>query len=91
VSYDEPGPLCWSVDAPVIVVLGLALYRKFVSTHGDNYVHMSQGEARLIPQQMGVNQKIDKIDHWGEFLTIGALVAGLGLACIYVYSALNAR
>jgi hypothetical protein len=75
----------------VVVVLGLALYRKFVSTPGDNYVHMSDGEARLVPHQIAVNQKINKIDHWGEVLTVVALVAGLGLACIYVYSALNAR
>ena len=75
----------------VVVVLALALYRKFVSTRGDNYVHMSEGGARLIPHQIAVNQKIDKIDHWGEFLTIVALVAGLGLACMYLYSALNAR
>ena len=75
----------------VLVVLGLALYRKFVSTHGDNYVHMSEGGARLIPHQITVNQKIGKVDHWGEILTVVALVAGLGLACIYVFSALNGR
>lgn len=75
----------------VVVVLGLALYRKFVSIHGDNYVHVSEGEARMIPHQLAVNQKIDKIDRCGEILTIVTLLAGLTLACMYVYTALNAR
>lgn len=75
----------------VVTVLGFALYRKFVSIHVDNYVHMSEGEARLIPDQVAVNQKIAKIDHWGEILTVVTLIAGLALACIYVYNALNAR
>jgi hypothetical protein len=75
----------------VVVVLGLALYRKVVSIHGDNYVHVSEGEARLIPHQVAVNQKIDNIDGWGEILTIVTLLAGLTLACIYVYAALNAH
>jgi hypothetical protein len=57
-----------------IVVLGLALYRKFVSNDADNYVHMSEGEARLLPHQVAVNQKIDKIDRWGEILIVVTLV-----------------
>ena len=58
-----------------IVVLGLALYRKFVVMRGDNYVHISEGEARLIPHQITVNQQISQIDRWGEVLTIATLIA----------------
>ncbi|HEY1949942.1 MAG TPA: hypothetical protein VGG97_23220 [Bryobacteraceae bacterium] len=75
----------------VLAVLGLALYRKFTSTQADNYVHVSEGEARLISHQVAVNQKIEKIDRLGETLTIITLFAGLALACIYVYSALYSR
>ena len=71
-----------------ILVLGLALYRKFVAIRGDNYVHISEGEARLIPHQITVNQQISQIDRWGEVLTIATLIAGLGLACLYLYRAL---
>lgn len=74
-----------------VIVLALALYRKFVSTHGDNYVHMSEGEARLIPHQVSINQTIEKIDRWGESLTILTLITGLGLACLYFYGALYSR
>lgn len=71
-----------------VLVLGLALYRKFISVRGDNYVHISEGEARYIPHQVAVNQKIDKVDRCGEVLTAITLVAGVGLACLYLYSAL---
>ena len=77
----------WTLLA--LVVLGLALYRKFVSTYEeDRYLHVSQGEARLIPHQVAVSQKIEKIDRWGESLTILTLLAGVALACIYLYFAL---
>ncbi len=76
----------WMVLA--VVVLALALYRKFVSVHGDNYLHVSEGESSLIPHQISVNQKIDRIDRWGEILTVLTLVAGLALGCVYFYRAL---
>jgi hypothetical protein len=53
-----------------------------------NYVHMSEGEARLLPHQIAVNHKIDKIDRWGEIVTMVTLVAGLALAFAYFISAL---
>ena len=72
-----------------LAVLGLALYRKFVSAHEeDRYVHISQGEARFVPHQVAVNQKIGKIDRWGETLTVIALITGLALACLFVYKSL---
>ena len=73
----------WIVLA--LVVLGLALYRKFVSAHEeDRYVHIAEGEAKLIPHQIEANHKIATIDRWGEILTVFTLVGGLALACIYV-------
>ncbi|MBV8827998.1 MAG: hypothetical protein JO108_02085 [Acidobacteriaceae bacterium] len=72
-----------------VVVLALALYRKFVSAHDeDRYVHISEGEARFIPHQVAVNSKIDRIDRWGESLTIIALVTGIALGCVYFYFSL---
>ena len=70
-------------------VLGLALYRKFISAHEeDRYVHISEGEAKLIPHQVAVNGLITQIDRWGETLTVVTLIAGLTLAFVYVYQKL---
>ena len=73
----------WMILA--LSVLGLALYRKFISAHEeDRYVHISEGEGRFIPQQVRVNQKIARVDRWGEILTAATLIAGLALAGVYV-------
>ena len=54
----------WMILA--LSVLGLALYRKFVSSHKeDRYVHLSEGEARFIPHQIEVNERIANVDRWG--------------------------
>ena len=75
----------WMVLA--FVVIGLALYRKFVSAHEeDPYIHISEGEASQIPHQVAVNQKIALVDRIGEYLTIFTLIIGIGLACVYVCS-----
>ena len=76
----------WAILA--VLVLALALYRKLLTDNqGDNYVHISVGEARLIPHQIAVNRKINRIDRWGEVLTLATLFAGLGLAGLYLYQA----
>lgn len=75
--------------ALTVVVLGLALYRKFLSAHEeDRYVHLAKGEETLIPHQVAVNKRISNVDRWGEALTVLTLVVGLALACIYVYGKL---
>jgi len=69
-------------------VLGLAVYRKLITTHEeDDLVHLSQGEERLIPHQVAVNTKIRKIDRWGETLTIATVIGGLAIAAAYMYGA----
>lgn len=66
--------------------ISLALYRKFVSAHQeDRYVHISEGEARLIPHQVAISRKLAMIDRCGEIATAAALIAGLALACVYLY------
>jgi hypothetical protein len=73
-----------------LFVLGLALYRKLLTaSEGDNYVHISEGEARLIPHQIEINRKLNRIDHCGEVLTLATLLAGLTLASLYLYRALG--
>ena len=68
-----------------IATLALALYRKFVSMREDDYVHLSAGEERLIPQQVATFKKIGAIDRWGITMTIVTVVFGLALAALYLY------
>jgi hypothetical protein len=68
-----------------VATLGLALYRKLVSMREDDYVHLSAGEERLIPQQVATFKKIGAIDRWGITMTIVTVIFGLGLAALYLY------
>jgi hypothetical protein len=80
----------WSVLG--LLVLGLALYRKLITTHQeDDLVHLSEGEGRLIPRQVAVNAKIGKIDRWGEVLTVVTVLGGLAIAAAYLYGAFQAN
>lgn len=65
--------------------LALALYRKFVSMKEDDYLHLSAGEERLIPQQVAIFRKIGSIDRWGITMTIITVLLGLALAAFYLY------
>lgn len=68
-----------------VATLALALYRKFVSMREDDYLHLSAGEERLIPQQVATFRKIGSIDRWGVTMTIVTVVFGLALAALYLY------
>jgi len=71
----------WAVCG--VTVLGLALYRKILTFHGDDeFVHLAQGEERLIPQQVALGNRLEVIDRWGKGLTI--FTAALGVAIIGV-------
>ena len=70
-----------------LATLALALYRKFVSMREDDYLHLSAGEERLIPQQVATFRKIGTIDRWGVTMTIVTVALGLALAVLYIYQA----
>lgn len=72
-----------------VVTLALALYRKYLSMHEDVYVHVSEGEQRMIPQQVAMFKKIGSVDRWGITFTILTAVMGLALAGAYLYQALT--
>lgn len=79
----------WAVIA--IVVLGLALYRKILTFHGDDeFVHLTEGEQRLIPQQVALGHKLELIDRWGKGLTVFTVAFGVLIAAVVLYQAWQA-
>ncbi len=74
-----------------LAVLALALYRKILTFHGDDeFVHLSAGEQRLIPQQVALAHKLDAIDRWGKGLTIFTVAFGLLIVAVFLYMAWQA-
>jgi len=79
----------WAVFG--LAVLGLALYRKILTFHGDDeFVHLSEGEQQLIPQQFALSNKLAAIDRWGKILTVVTTVAGLLILAVVLFEAWQA-
>lgn len=78
--------IVWSILT--LFVIGLALYRKWEAHfHEDDLVHLAEGEAKFIPQQVATTQLLDRIDTLGKALTAVDVVFGLALLSIMLYSA----
>lgn len=73
----------WSFLA--LIVLGLAVYRKMLSTQEDDSLHVAEGTAGLISEQVATAHRIEVVEKWGKSLTAVVVVAGLTLAAIYFY------
>jgi hypothetical protein len=68
-----------------VAVIGLIVYRRFVSASEDDMIHISDASGTVTSQQVTVAQKLDQIDKWGKMLTVVAVTYGVVLAGIYVY------
>jgi hypothetical protein len=76
----------WTLCA--LAVLVLALYRKLITFHGvDGFVHLADGEERLIPQQVAMFRKLQVIDRWGKGLTIFTAAFGFGIVAAVLFRA----
>jgi hypothetical protein len=73
----------WSCIAGAAILL--ALYRKLITRNEDDYLHVADGEAKAIPQQVAMAQRLDMIDRWEKILLIAATVTGLALGGAYIY------
>jgi hypothetical protein len=84
-----PFVVLWSLLA--VAVLGLALYRKLITIHGDDeFIHLGPGEEKLIPQQVALGRRLDFVDRWGKALTILTAAFGLLIVSVFLYLAWQA-
>jgi ABC-type iron transport system FetAB permease component len=65
------------------VVIGMIIWRKTVSSHEDEALHVL--DAGALNQQVSVGHKLETIDKWGKILTAIAVLFGLILGAIYMY------
>jgi hypothetical protein len=66
-------------------VVALAIYRKTISSHEDDTLHVSASTNVNITQQADVAHRLEVVDRWGKLLTVVAAVYGLALAAAYTY------
>lgn len=79
----------WAWIALVAIVLLLALYRLMITRGVWTVLHVRRSEASLIPQQIVQDQQLERIDFWGQTLTVVAVIFGVLLAAIYLYIAVG--
>jgi len=77
-----PFMVLWVLIA--LVVIGLATYRKMISTKEDENLHLADGPAASVTQA-ALSHKLDVVDKWGKLLTVVAVAFGLLLGAIYTY------
>jgi hypothetical protein len=66
-------------------VIGLAGYRKLITRHEDDYLHVDEAEAKAIPGQIATAHKLDTIDRWEKLLLIVTVATGVVLGAVYLY------
>ena len=66
-------------------VAALAIYRKTISSHEDDTLHVSASTSIRVSQQADVAHRLDMVDRWGKVITVIAGVYGLALAAAYTY------
>jgi len=78
-----PFVVFWVILA--LAVIGLIVYRRFVSADEDDMIHVSDAAGTATAHQVSVAAKLEQIDKWGKMLTVVTVAYGLILAAIYVY------
>jgi uncharacterized membrane protein len=68
-----------------VVVVGLIFYRMWIAKDEDDTLHVMEGDDGRVAQQAVMAEKLETIDHWGQTLTVIALVFGLAMGSVYLY------
>ncbi|MGD0364086.1 MAG: hypothetical protein ABSC93_24685 [Bryobacteraceae bacterium] len=75
-----PYAVFWGVLA--IVVVFLIIYRKSVSSHEDDSIHLEGG---MPTEQVALAHRLALIDRWGKSLTVVVALYGVALLALYFY------
>ena len=79
-----PFLVLWALLA--VSVLALFIWRKTVSSHEDDHLHVLDGASVVkSAEQTVVAQKLDLIDKWGKVVTVLTILYGAALAGIYMW------
>ena len=83
-----PYVVIWAALAVIVLVMGIV--RNLGAMHEDDNIHVSAGEAQMIPKQVSFIRRLESLERWGKTLTIVTLVGGIALAILYLLQAWNA-
>lgn len=75
----------WAWTALVASVVLLALYRLVITRGMFTLLHVRRSALSLMPDQTLHDRRIERIDYWGQVLTVVAFILGMLLAIVYLY------
>jgi len=73
----------WIALACAVAIL--AIYRKTISSHEDDSLHVSAVDDVNVSHQAEMAHRLEIVDRWGKLLTVVVAVYGLALAAAYTY------
>ena len=79
----------WAWVALVAIVLFLALYRLMITRGLYTVLHVRRSELSLVPDQIVNDHRLQRIDFWGQMLTVAAVLLGLLLGLVYLHMAVG--
>lgn len=82
--------MVYMLSVSVVLAVACAIvygYRGMVARQEDDYVHLSDSEAQMIPNQVAVGKKLDVLDRWTTILTVLVAVAAVSTLGMYLYVA----
>ncbi len=71
----------------VVFLVGVALlaYRRTLTLHEDDTIHVLAGEEKYIAEQAVRAKKLQRVDLWGKIIIIVLVVGGLAILVAYGY------
>lgn len=71
--------------ALALCVVGLIAYRRTITAHEDDSVHLEHETAKTT-EQATLAKKVDSVDKWGKILTTVTVIYGVVLLAYWVYT-----
>jgi len=67
-------------------LLGLMIFRKYMSRNEDDFLHVS-GASNVLNTQTETAHRMDVLDRWITILLAAVLISGLGIGTWFLYQA----
>jgi hypothetical protein len=74
-----------------LAVLGLAIYRKSITSKEEDWIHLAAGEEHATDLQVSIAQRLKVIDRWGIWLTVVLALYGLVIGSIFILRVWDAQ
>ncbi len=78
-----PHLVIWGALA--VVVLVMASYRSRLAGREDDTIHVLDGDAGMVTDQVVLAKKLAVVERWGKILTVVVVIYGLAIAGLYCW------